>query len=123
MATKRIGILTGGGDCPGLNAVIRAVAKTAINDHGWDGGGVSRTGISGAHRKPHAPELDLKSATSNILTLGGTILGTSNKANPGQVQGRRGRRRATAIIRNVTDQAASRTPTLARARRHRVHRR
>ena len=35
-AVKRIGILTGGGDCPGLNAVIRAVAKTAMLDYGWE---------------------------------------------------------------------------------------
>ena len=33
---KRIGILTGGGDCPGLNAVIRGVAKTAIHCHNWE---------------------------------------------------------------------------------------
>jgi len=33
--TKRIGILTGGGDCPGLNAVIRAVAKRALFEHRW----------------------------------------------------------------------------------------
>lgn len=33
---KRIGIMTGGGDCPGLNAVIRAVVKTAINIYGYD---------------------------------------------------------------------------------------
>jgi len=33
---KKIGVLTGGGDCPGLNAVIRAVAKTAINEHNMD---------------------------------------------------------------------------------------
>src|SRR5574337_239748 len=33
---KRIGILTGGGDCPGLNAVIRAVTKTALFDHRWE---------------------------------------------------------------------------------------
>jgi 6-phosphofructokinase 1 len=33
---QRIGILTGGGDCPGMNAVIRAVVKTAINDYGWE---------------------------------------------------------------------------------------
>ena len=33
---KRIGVLTGGGDCPGLNAVIRAVAKSAINLYGWE---------------------------------------------------------------------------------------
>ncbi|HDL77489.1 MAG TPA: 6-phosphofructokinase, partial [Lentisphaerae bacterium] len=34
MTPRRIGILTGGGDCPGLNAVIRAVAKPAMNDYG-----------------------------------------------------------------------------------------
>ena len=33
---KRIGIMTGGGDCPGLNAVIRAVAKRALFEHGWE---------------------------------------------------------------------------------------
>ena len=33
---RRIGVLTGGGDCPGLNAVIRAVVKTAINEYGWE---------------------------------------------------------------------------------------
>ena len=34
--TKRLGILTGGGDCPGLNAVIRAVAKSAMNEGGYE---------------------------------------------------------------------------------------
>ena len=33
---QRMGILTGGGDCPGLNAVIRAAVKTAINEYGWE---------------------------------------------------------------------------------------
>ena len=33
---RRIGVLTGGGDCPGLNAVIRAVVKTASNEYGWE---------------------------------------------------------------------------------------
>ena len=37
---KRIAILTSGGDCPGLNAVIRAITKKAINDHGWEGIGI-----------------------------------------------------------------------------------
>ena len=36
MRKKRIGILTGGGDCPGLNAVIRAAVRTAINDYGFE---------------------------------------------------------------------------------------
>ena len=76
---KRIGILTGGGDCPGLNAVIRAVTKSAINDHGWDVWGIE-DGYLGLIRNKMHP-LDMSSA-SNILTQGGTILGTSNKADP-----------------------------------------
>jgi len=76
---KRIGILTGGGDCPGLNAVIRAVTKTAIFDHGWEVIGVA-DGFLGLMENRMCP-LTAKDV-SNILTCGGTILGTSNKANP-----------------------------------------
>jgi len=78
-STKRIGILTGGGDCPGLNAVIRAVTKSAINDHGWEVMGIE-DGYLGLIRNNMRP-LDM-GAVSNILTQGGTILGTSNKADP-----------------------------------------
>ncbi len=76
---KRIGILTGGGDCPGLNAVIRAVAKTAMYQHGVEVWGIE-DGFLGLIRN----RMRLLEAVdvSNILTLGGTILGTSNKANP-----------------------------------------
>jgi len=75
----RVGILTGGGDCPGLNAVIRAVTKTLIHEDraevlgfldGYEGLVLDRT---------LALDWD---AVSNILTLGGTILGTSNTADP-----------------------------------------
>ena len=76
---RRIGVLTGGGDCPGLNAVIRAVVKTAIFEHGLEVVGV-RDGFLGLIENRMAP-LTLQDA-SNILTRGGTILGTSNKANP-----------------------------------------
>lgn len=79
MKIKRIGILTGGGDCPGLNAVIRAVAKKAIFDYGWEVIGIN-DGFHGAVEKRGA-RLDLKDV-SNILNLGGTILGTSNIADP-----------------------------------------
>ncbi len=79
MATlKRIGILTGGGDCPGLNAVIRAVAKAAMT------GGMEVIGIEDGYLgliqnrlRPLTPQ-----DVSNILTQGGTILGSCNKANP-----------------------------------------
>jgi phosphofructokinase-like protein len=76
---KRIGILTGGGDCPGLNAVIRAVTKTAILEHGWEVIGF-HDGYEGVIDNV-ATELTM-AHVSNILTQGGTILGTSNVANP-----------------------------------------
>jgi len=76
---KRIGILTGGGDCPGLNAVIRAVVGTALIKHQIDVFGI-RDGFSGLVRNIVEP-LELKSV-SGILPQGGTILGTSNRDNP-----------------------------------------
>lgn len=71
---KRIGILTGGGDCPGLNAVIRAVAKTAQNDHGIDVMGIydSYWGLVSENIAPLS-----NADVSGILAQGGTILGTS----------------------------------------------
>ena len=76
---KRIGILTGGGDCPGINAVIRAVAKKAIHDYNMDIIGVE-DGYEGLvhDRFRHLESRDV----SGILTLGGTILGTTKKVNP-----------------------------------------
>jgi ATP-dependent phosphofructokinase / diphosphate-dependent phosphofructokinase len=76
---KRIGVLTGGGDCPGLNAVIRAVTKTAMHGHKLEVYGVE-DGFLGLIQNRMRP-LHWNDV-SNILTLGGTILGTSNQANP-----------------------------------------
>jgi ATP-dependent phosphofructokinase / diphosphate-dependent phosphofructokinase len=78
----RIGILTGGGDCPGLNAVIRAVTRRALDRgdsvtgilHGWRGL------VDGAQRQLHASDI------SGILPRGGTILKTS-RTNPFKVEG------------------------------------
>ena len=75
---KRIGILTGGGDCPGLNAVIRAVTKSACHA-GWDVTGIY-DGYAGL-LEGRCRELDAGDV-SNILTVGGTILGSSNRADP-----------------------------------------
>ena len=75
---KRVGILTGGGDCPGLNAVLRACGKTLIN-RGWEVVGFE-DGFLGVLERRHRP-LDT-AALSGILSLGGTILGTSNRDNP-----------------------------------------
>jgi phosphofructokinase-like protein len=76
---KRIGVLTGGGDCPGLNAVIRSVTKSAMNQHGLEVFGVEDGFLGLIQNRMHL--LDWR-AVSGILTQGGTILGTSNQANP-----------------------------------------
>src|SRR5204862_262565 len=74
---KRVGILTGGGDCPGLNAVIRAVARRSF-EGGWEVIGL-REGWKGLVENI-AQELGPQ-AISGILPRGGTILGTS-RTNP-----------------------------------------
>jgi 6-phosphofructokinase 1 len=71
---KSIGILTSGGDCPGLNAAIRAVGKTALNKYGWTVIGF-QNGFRGLMENRTVP-LD-SDALSGLLTVGGTILGTS----------------------------------------------
>jgi len=76
---KRIGILTGGGDCPGLNAVIRSITKTAIGDYGIEVVGFI-DGFKGLVEN-HYRTLDFQSV-SGIGHTGGTILGTTNRDNP-----------------------------------------
>ena len=74
----RIGILTGGGDCPGLNAVIRAVVRKGIGEHGDEFVGF-RDGWRGVLEGDTVP-MDLD-AVRGILPRGGTVLGTS-RTNP-----------------------------------------
>ena len=77
----RVGVLTGGGDCPGLNAVIRAVTKSLINHGQCEVWGIA-DGFEGLmEATPRVRPLDWE-AVSGILHTGGTILGTSNSANP-----------------------------------------
>ncbi|HAV23210.1 MAG: 6-phosphofructokinase [Ignavibacteria bacterium GWA2_55_11] len=76
---KRVGILTGGGDCPGLNAVIRSIAKPAMSFFGATVIGIE-DGFEGLV-EGRARELTPKDI-GGIVNLGGTILGTSNKGNP-----------------------------------------
>ena len=77
---KRIGILTGGGDAPGLNAVIRAVVLTAIRCYGWEVVGI-RNGFDGLYAGTPGIPLDLE-GVRGLLARGGTILGTANRGNP-----------------------------------------
>ncbi|MDN5345476.1 MAG: ATP-dependent phosphofructokinase / diphosphate-dependent phosphofructokinase [Clostridia bacterium] len=75
---KRLAILTGGGDCPGLNAVIRAATKTAFS-HGYEMIGFL-DGYTGVVESRYI-KLD-PPAISGLLHRGGTILGTNNRSNP-----------------------------------------
>ncbi len=85
--SRRIGILTGGGDCPGLNAVIRAVVKTAINVFGMEVVGFLdgyRGLVTDRIQKLHYDDV------SNILTRGGTILGMSRRDSYFRIAGSEG---------------------------------
>ena len=75
---KRIGVLTGGGDCSGLNAVVRAVTLTAINKYGCEVIGFKK-GYAGLYANDYM-ELTVEN-TEKILAQGGTILRNSNKDN------------------------------------------
>ena len=74
---KQIGVLTGGGDAPGLNAVIRAVVRTAVGEFGMKCIGIEDS-FEGILGEPKFTKLTKKSV-GGILPRGGTILGTRNK--------------------------------------------
>ncbi|MBI5137643.1 MAG: ATP-dependent 6-phosphofructokinase [Nitrospirae bacterium] len=77
---KKVGVLTGGGDCPGLNAVIRAIVKSAEKRYGWEVIGIedSFEGLIRSGKTRVMTSYNIR----GILPLGGTILHSSNKANP-----------------------------------------
>jgi len=98
---RRVGLLTGGGDCPGLNAVIRAAARTGFH-LGWEVWGVE-DGFDGLLTR------DVRRLTGRdvrgILQLGGTILGTTNRRNPFHYPVRKGKAvveadRSPQVLRN-----------------------
>jgi len=76
----KVGLLTGGGDCPGLNAVIRAVTKCAIKQYGYEVIGIC-DGYEGLLGNISTTPLTYDSV-AGLLFRGGTILGTSNKGDP-----------------------------------------
>jgi len=80
MTKKRIGILTGGGDCPGLNAVIRGVVRAASIRRDWEVVGIE-DGFDGFLHPEKCRVLGLEDVRG-ILPRGGTILGTTNRGNP-----------------------------------------
>ena len=78
--SKRIGILTGGGDAPGLNAVIRAAVLTARNHYDWDVVGIVR-GFDGLYEGLPTVNL-LEKDVRELIARGGTILGAANRGSP-----------------------------------------
>jgi len=78
---KKIGVLTGGGDAPGLNAVIRAVVKTATNVYGWSVLGIE-DGFEGLMGETQTRPLDSQEVRG-LLPRGGTILGSVNRGHFG----------------------------------------
>jgi 6-phosphofructokinase 1 len=79
---KRIGLMTSGGDCAGLNTVIRAVVLRAVETYGWRVIGI-RQGTHGLLKTPpDAEELDVDTLPAGLLRMGGTILGTTNTGDP-----------------------------------------
>lgn len=99
---NHIGVLTGGGDCPGLNAVIRAVVKTAT-----DGYGMKVTGVEDGFEGLIYPKDRIRELTSwdvrGILPRGGTILGTTNRGNPFEYAGPKGGKSdmSQTVLRNI----------------------
>jgi len=80
--TKRIGILTSGGDCAGLNATIRAVALRAHHGYGWKTIGISHGTLGLLHRPVAAEPLDPARLDAVLARQGGTFLGTTNRGDP-----------------------------------------
>ncbi len=79
---KRIGVLTSGGDCAGLNSVIRAVVHRAIRAYGWEVLGIRR-GTDGLLARPvQYTDLDYEAVAGMVYRMGGTILGTTNRGDP-----------------------------------------
>ena len=78
---KRIGILTSGGDCAGLNPVIRAVVRRAVGTYGWEVLGIRQATLGLMANPASVWPLDIKTVDS-WLTAGGTMLGTTNTGNP-----------------------------------------
>ncbi len=81
MATHRIGIMTGGGDAPGLNAVIRAVVKYGVGRLHWQVVGIEDS-FDGLLEHPRRLQDLTPRSCQGLLPRGGTILGTTNRGNP-----------------------------------------
>ena len=78
---KRVLVLTGGGDCPGLNAVLRGIVKRSLQERDWEILG-SYEAYNGILREPMELIVLDEQKVAGIHILGGTIIGTTNKGGP-----------------------------------------
>ena len=79
---RKIGVLTSGGDCAGLNAAIRAITFRAIEGYGWQVFGIRQETHGLMERPVDAEELTLDLFSGTVLRMGGTMLGTVNRGDP-----------------------------------------
>jgi len=103
--TKRLGVLTGGGDAPGLNAVIRAVVLTATRFYDWEVMGIQQ-GFNGLLDDAQLMTLTPQHV-QDLLSKGGTILGTTNKGNFHPVA-----EQSSGALHNAADEAMRRMDEL-----------
>lgn len=82
MSQKRIGILTSGGDCAGLNAALRAVVHRAVLGFGWEVVGIEQGTLGLMERPIRARALTVEEFDGTLLRRGGTILGSTNRGDP-----------------------------------------
>jgi 6-phosphofructokinase 1 len=79
---RRIGVMTTGGDCAGLNTAIRAVIRRAIGHYGIEVLGIHQGTTGLLEEPPHVEKLSLETTDAGLLRAGGTILGSVNRGNP-----------------------------------------
>src|SRR5260370_27422881 len=98
---ERIGILTGGGDCPGLNAVIRAAVRSAAREHNLEVLGI-QFGFEGLLSKSCIPLTS--ELIRGILPKGGTLLRTTNRGNPFELPAEAGAEdRSKGLLRDIDE--------------------
>jgi ATP-dependent phosphofructokinase / diphosphate-dependent phosphofructokinase len=102
MKIRRLAILTGGGDCPGLNAVIRAAVRTAVRDYKIDVVGV-QLGFEGLLTRSVVPMTS--DLIRGILPRGGTVLRTTNRGNPFEYPNEKGEcvDRSAVVLKNLRE--------------------
>src|SRR5882757_10239297 len=104
---QTIGISNGGGDCPGLNAVIRGAVRASILGHGWRVVGIN-DGFDGLIWPDRTVPLTVESI-AGILPRGGTILGTTNRGNPFHY---RSEENGKPVVRDISDQVIANSKKL-----------